>query len=82
MNKFIERLTTGKDNQTPDLGRWSWIISLTLVSAAAMWMIAKESQAFSLRELAEALGIVSASHGVAIFAKKDTEPNDVENNTQ
>jgi hypothetical protein len=82
MNRFIEQLTTGKDNHTPDLGRWSWAICLMTICGIAVYMVVQNATNFSLRELAESMGIISAAHGVAIFAKRDTEPDSVENDTK
>lgn len=66
-------VVTTKDGRTHDLGRWSWVLSFgAVVSAAgANWF---HGQVIGVRELAEALGIVAAAHGAALWAKADTEP--------
>ena len=66
-------LLTGKDGQTHDLGRWSWAGSFVSVAAAAVWN-ALHGAVVDLMQLAAALGAVAGAHGVALFAKKDTEP--------
>ena len=73
MKDWFLNLVTGKDNKTHDIGRWSWIIGLISVISIAIYQVLDHSTV-SLRELAEALGIVSGANGIAIMAKKDTEP--------
>jgi len=72
MNIFTH-LLTGKDNQTFDIARVAWLISLLAVLCVAGYQVVMHG-AVSLRELAESLGIVSASGGASVWAKKDTEP--------
>jgi hypothetical protein len=73
MKEWFSNLVTGKDNKTHDIGRWSWVIGLISVISIAIYQVLDHS-IVSLRELAEALGIVSGANGIAIMAKKDTEP--------
>lgn len=68
------QILTGHDNATHDLGRWSWLISLAAIIGGAV-ANAFHGAELHLRELGEALGIVSGAHGAAIWAKKDTEPD-------
>jgi hypothetical protein len=72
MNIFTH-LLTGKDNQTYDIARVAWMVSLLAVLCVAGYQVVMHG-AVSLRELAESLGIVSASGGASVWAKKDTEP--------
>ena len=72
MNVFIH-LLTGKDNQTFDIARVAWLVSLLAVLLVAGYQVVMHG-AVSLRELAESLGIVSASGGASVWAKKDAEP--------
>ena len=67
-------LLTGKDNATFDIARVAWFISLLAVLCVAGYQV-MEHGAVSLRELAESLGIVSASGGASVWAKKDAEPS-------
>lgn len=71
--KVVRDLFTGKDGLTHDLGRWSWAASFGAVvgAAAANWY---HGAVIGIRELSEAIGIVVAAHGAALFMKKDTEP--------
>ena len=65
---------TGKDNQTPDIGRWSWLICVFAIIGAAAWNARNGSQ-IDLVSFATALSIIAGGHGAAIWAKKDTEPS-------
>jgi hypothetical protein len=73
---YFEQLLTGKDNQTHDIARWSWALSFILLAIVALWQVI-HSNAISLRELAESIGLISGAHSAAIWAKKDTEPVEV-----
>ena len=73
MKDFLNQLLTGKDNHTQDIARWSWMISLVAVIIGAGYELI-HSNALSLREFAEAVGIISGAHGAAVMMKKDTEP--------
>ena len=71
MNIFAH-LFTGKDNETHDLGRWSWAISLFAVIAAGLhtaW-----HGVIDLVQFGTAISVVVGAHGAALALKKDTEP--------
>jgi len=70
---IFKHLLTGKDNQTYDIARVAWMVSLLAVLVVAGYQVITHG-AVSLRELAESLGIVSASGGASVWAKKDAEP--------
>lgn len=72
MKTILKQLLTGKDNETYDIGRVSWMLGIISVIVIAFYEVMHSS--ISLRELAESLGIVSGASGVSIMAKKDTEP--------
>jgi hypothetical protein len=73
MNKIVNDLLTGKDGKTHDIARWSWVVcTLTIIAGAGYELI--HNSTLSLREFAEALGIVTGAHGAAAMMKKDTEP--------
>jgi len=72
MKDFLNQLLTGRDNHTQDIARWSWLICLVSVIALAGYEALHSS--VSLRELAEAFGIIAGAHGAAVMLKKDTEP--------
>lgn len=73
--KWYKHLFTGKDNETQDLGRWSWALSLFAVIAAAIWN-ATRGALIDLWGLASAIGAVVGAHGGALWMKKDTEPKE------
>lgn len=73
MNDFFKHLVTGKDNQTVDIGRVTWLIGVFAVLFVAGYEVVHEQ--VSLRELAEALGIVSGAGGASVMMKSKTEPD-------
>ena len=73
IGKVLNDLLTGADNKTNDIARWSWMLSfLAIIIGAGYQML--HSNMPSLREFAEAIGIISGAHGAAVMLKKDTEP--------
>jgi len=72
MKEFFKHLLTGKDNQTYDIGRVTWLLGLIAVISLAAYEVMHTS--VSLRELAESLGIVSGAGGASVMMKKDAEP--------
>lgn len=72
MSEILRQLLTGKDNETYDIGRVTWLISLIAVIALAFYEVMNNS--VSIRELAESLGIVSAAGGASVAMKGKTEP--------
>lgn len=67
----MKQLLTGRDNQTHDLGRWSWAICTSAVIGFAFF----GPGAVTVVGLAEALSMVTAAHGIVLRLKKDTEPD-------
>jgi len=72
--KWLTDLFTGKDNMTHDLGRWSWAASTLSIIGGGIWN-ALHAGAVDLMAFAQAIGVVVAAHGGAIWAKKDSEPD-------
>ena len=72
MRTFLKQLLTGKDNQTYDIGRVTWLLGTITVIALAAFEVSTSQ--ISLRELAEALGIISGAGGASVMMKKDAEP--------
>ena len=70
---IVTHLLTGKDNQTYDIARVAWFVGMIAVLLIAGYQVITHGMV-SLRELAESLGIVSASGGASVWAKKDAEP--------
>ena len=82
MNKIINDLLTGKDGKTHDIARWSWMISVLAVIIGTGYEL-YHSVVVSLREFAEAVGIIAGAHGASVLMKKDAEPppsSDADNN--
>ena len=73
MRDTLRQLLTGKDNQTHDLARWSWV-STTLAAIGGAIYNAIHAGVVNLTDFAQAIGIITGAHGAAIWAKKDTEP--------
>ncbi len=73
MIEWFHRLMSGKDNTTPDMGRWSWLVSSVAIIGAALlnWWHRAE---IDLGTLAAALGGNATLHGITLNVKKDTEP--------
>jgi len=76
---ILKQLLTGKDGQTHDLARWAWLISLLAVVAGSAWN-AFHQVTFSLTDFAQASAVIAGAHGVAIYAKRDTEPTETNTN--
>jgi len=72
MKEFFKHLLTGKDNETYDIGRVTWLFGVITIICLAGYQVFHT--AVSLRELAESLGIVSGAGGASVMMKKDTEP--------
>ena len=72
MPEVLKHILTGRDNQTYDIGRVTWILGFVAIIALAFYEVIHSS--VSLRELAEALGIVSGAGGASVMMKKDSEP--------
>ena len=72
MRTVLKQLLTGKDNATYDIGRVTWLLGTIAVIALAGYEVMRDN--INLRELAEALGIVSGAGGASVMMKKDTEP--------
>ena len=71
--KIFNDLLTGADNQTHDVGRWSWVISMFSVIGAASFNI-WHGAVVDLMQFSQAIGAIVLAHGGAIFAKAKTEP--------
>lgn len=72
MSLILKQLLTGKDNETYDLGRVSWLVGMVAVILLATYEVMHGTA--NIRELAESLGIVSAAGGASVAMKGKTEP--------
>jgi len=73
MKDILKQLLTGKDNQTHDIARWTWLVGFIAIICIAVYEVMQAHQ-ISLTELAEALGLISGAGGASVMMKKDTEP--------
>jgi len=74
MNNVLKQLLTGKDNVTYDIGRVTWLLGFIAVISLAVYQVMYST--ISLREVAEALGIVTGASGAAVAMKGKTEPDE------
>ena len=74
MKQFFKQLLTGKDNETYDIGRVTWLLGIFAVIGLALYEVMHTT--ISLRELAEALGIVTGASGASVMMKRETEPGE------
>jgi len=74
MKEFFKQLLTGKDNETYDIGRVTWLLGILAVISLAIYEVMHTN--VSLRELAEALGIVTGASGASVMMKRETEPGE------
>ena len=72
MDKFFRQLLTGKDNETYDIGRFTWLVGTVAVIALAFYDVVNGH--VNIRELAESLGIISAAGGASVAMKHKSEP--------
>jgi hypothetical protein len=70
----LKQLLTGKDNVTYDIGRVTWLLGFIAVISLAIYEVMHTT--ISLREFAEALGIVTGASGAAVAMKGKTEPGE------
>jgi hypothetical protein len=70
----LKQLLTGKDNVTYDIGRVTWLLGFIAVISLAVYQVMYST--ISLREVAEALGIVTGASGAAVAMKGKTEPGE------
>jgi hypothetical protein len=70
----LQQLLTGKDNVTYDIGRVTWLLGFIAVISLAVYQVMYST--ISLREVAEALGIVTGASGAAVAMKGKTEPGE------
>jgi hypothetical protein len=71
----LKQLLTGKDNATYDIGRVTWLVGFIAIISLAVYQVMYST--ISLREVAEALGIVTGASGAAVAMKGKTEPDEI-----
>ena len=73
MNKILNDLLTGKDNETHDIGRWSLVFSMFVFIGACVYN-GTHSGLIELEKLYMGMAAIVGAHGAAMLMKKDTEP--------
>jgi hypothetical protein len=76
MDKFLRQLLTGKDNETYDIGRFTWLVGTVAIIALAFYEVTRGN--INIREIAESLGIISAAGGASVAMKHKAEPDSEE----
>lgn len=71
--KPIKDIFTGRDNETHDVARYSWTVSITATIALAIWS-AIHNGVVDLAAFGTAVAAIVGAHGAALWAKRDTEP--------
>jgi hypothetical protein len=75
MKEYFVKLMSGKDNATPDLGRHSWLFCMIVVVGASIWN-AVQTGVIDIEKLYMSLAAVVGAHGMALWAKAGTEPDE------
>ena len=73
MNKIVNDLLTGKDNETHDIGRWSLVFTMFAFLGSCIFN-AIHSGAIDLEKLYMGVAAIVGAHGAALLMKKDSEP--------
>jgi hypothetical protein len=71
--KFLKDVLTGKDGETHDVARHSWLWTTLAIIAGGIWN-AVHAGAINVAELAQAFAVNVGAHGAAIWAKRGAEP--------
>jgi len=75
MNKIINDLLTGKDNQTHDLVRWSLLYSILTLTAGLVFN-AVHTGLFDIEKFYLGSAALVGAHGFGLMMKKGTEPEE------
>jgi hypothetical protein len=74
MKQIVKQLLTGKDNETYDLGRISWVLCVLATIAFCIYNLIHNIP-FTLEDFGRSIAAIVGVHGAAIWAKRDTEPS-------
>jgi hypothetical protein len=77
MRTIIRKLFSGKDNNTPDLGRVLWAISLVSFISLTFYSLATGHYTFDPVTWGAGCAALLASGGAALYAKASTEPFEI-----
>ena len=75
MKVWFNQLMCGKDNKTHDLGRWSWLFCMLSIVGTSIWN-GIHTGLVDIEKLYMGMAAVVGAHGMALWAKKDTEPTE------
>ena len=78
IRKFLRDCMTGKNGQTYDIGRVSWIVTTASIIVAYAWKLHLDPVHVNIKDLAMALSINAGAHGAAVGFKANTEPEEKE----
>jgi hypothetical protein len=73
--KIARDLFTGRDNETHDVARYSWVVSVSAAIALACWS-AVHNNVVDLAAFGTCIAAIVGAHGAALWAKRDTEPKE------
>jgi len=73
MNKVIQDLLTGKDNQTHDIVRWSLLYSILTLTAGLVFN-AVHTGLFDIEKFYMGSAAIVGAHGFGLMVKSSTEP--------
>ena len=75
MKKILNDLLTGKDGKTHDIGRWSLFVSSFGFFAAVIYN-AMHAGLVDLEKMYMGMAAIVGAHGMALWAKAGTEPDE------
>jgi len=76
IKEHLLNLFTGKDNKTLDIGRIIWFKGTLVFLGLAIWHVVHEHNPFDYNSFGLGFAGVLGAGGAALWAKKDTEPNE------
>ncbi len=76
MNKVLNDMLTGLDNQTHDIARWLAAASFVVAMGLSVYVVVWKGQAFDLQQYGIGLSALFAGLGVALKLKESTEPQE------
>lgn len=74
LKKLLHNILTGRDNETFDLGRISWIINNFSLIGFTIFNGYKNGS-INIVDFANAAAVIVGAHGLALWVKQGTEPD-------
>jgi hypothetical protein len=72
--KFVNDLLTGIDNQTFDIARVLWAVTVVTFLVLSCWNVVETKQPFDYQQFGIGAGLVLAGGGAGVALKGRTEP--------